>query len=178
MVLSLALSVFLAVDPVSLPAWNAERLHTQQVGMGVLGAWAVANLGVGVVGAVLAKDERTRWFYLGNASWNLVNLGLAIVGLASDWRTDPASFDGASSLRASTSTVTVYGVNAGLDVAYLAAGAFLWQRGLGVQDERMVGMGQALLVQGAFLLAFDVVMAVLHSALSARLFDGVVITPR
>jgi hypothetical protein len=178
MSLALVLSLSLAASPLDLPTWNAQRLQTQGIGLGVLGGWAVANLGVGTVGALLAKDDSTRWFHLGNLLWNTVNLGLSVVGLATQWKTDPASFDAKQSLEASNSSTTIYGVNAGLDVGYIATGAFLWQRGDAKSDARMVGVGQALVIQGAALLIFDTVMAVLHGMLTTRLLGGVDITPR
>jgi len=176
MPLALALALSLSAPTFDLPAWNAERLQTQDVGLAVLGGWAVANLAVGAVGAALAGDDRVRWLYLGSLLWNTVNLAISVVGLATGWKTDPASLDAKASLRASSSTATTYWVNAGLDVAYLATAAFLWQRGDATGDLRLVGMGQALLIQGGFLLAFDVVMALLQGALTARLLDAATVT--
>lgn len=176
MPLALALALSLAAPSFDLPAWNAERLQTQKVGLWTLGGWAAANIAVGAVGAALAGDERVRWLFLGNLLWNTVNLAISVVGLASGWNQDPAAFDAKKSLQEVTSTGTVYWVNAGLDVAYLATAAFLWQRGDATADARMVGLGQALLIQGGFLLAFDLVMALLHGALGTRLFDGVTVT--
>ncbi len=175
MVLALVLSLSVA-QPFDLPAWNAERLQTQGVGLGVLGGWAVANLGVGALGAALAKDERTRWLHLGNLLWNTVNLALSVIGLATQWKSDPAGFDAKQSLQASSSSSAIFAVNAGLDVGYLATAAFLWQRGEATRDERMVGVGQALLIQGGFLLVFDTVMALLQGALTTRLTNQLDIT--
>jgi hypothetical protein len=173
MPLALALALSLAAPALDLPAWNTERLRTQGVGLSVLGGWAVTNLAVGAVGAALAQDDRVRWLFLGSLLWNTVNLGLSVAGLASQWGADPASFDAKQSLQASSSSATVYWINAGLDLAYLGTAAFLWQRGDGGGDARMVGIGQALLVQGAFLLVFDVVMALLQGGLTSRLLAGV-----
>jgi hypothetical protein len=172
MVLELALVTALSA-PFDLPEWNAQRLQTQRVGMTVLGSWAVANLAVGAVGYAVAKDERTRWVFLGSLLWNTVNLGLALFSLISEWKADPASFDAKTSLSASERNEKIFWVNAGLDVAYLAGSAFLWQRGASTADERMVGLGQALLIQGAFLLVFDTVMAVLNGVHSDKLLAGV-----
>jgi hypothetical protein len=176
MPLALALALTLSAPALDLPTWNADRLQTQGVGLGVLGGWALTNLAVGAVGTALAQDERVRWVFLGSLLWNTVNLALSVVGLATQWKTDPAAFDARQSLQASSSTSTVYWVNAGLDLAYLGTAAFLWQRGEVTADARMVGIGQALLVQGGFLLVFDVVMALLQGALTSRLLDGVSIS--
>jgi hypothetical protein len=175
--LAIALALTLSAEPFDLMQWNKERLQTQRIGLGVLGTWAVGNMAVGAVGAGLATDERVRWFHLGNLLWNTVNLTLATVGLVSDWNTDASIFNAKDSLKASSSTVTIYGVNAGIDLGYLATGAFFWQRGSTMHDARMVGFGQALVLQGAFLAVFDVVMAVFHGSLNSKLFDAAQIWP-
>lgn len=176
--LTVALALTLNASPAfDLARWNQQRLATNRVAMFVLGGWAVGNLAVGAVGFGLERDERLRFLHLGNAAWNVVNLGLALAGLISDWNRDPASFDAKQSLEASNTQEKVLLVNAGLDVAYLAAGAFLWQRGEATTDARLVGFGQALLIQGGFLLVFDVVLAVLNGRLTRDLMLGIDVTP-
>ncbi|MGV3621949.1 MAG: DUF6992 family protein [Archangium sp.] len=175
MVTALVLSLTLSA-PFELGAWNQERITTQRVGFGVLGAWAVGNLTVGTIAALRSNDERDAWFHLGNALWNTVNLGLAIAGFAMQWNADPNAFDAKQSLRESSSSATIFGVNGGIDVGYVATGAFLWQRGLAEHDSKLVGMGQALILQGAFLFVFDVVMGVLNGLLTARILDASTIT--
>jgi hypothetical protein len=175
--IALALSVGAADGAVDLSQWNERRLRTTRVGMLVLGGFAVGNIAVGAVGFALERDEQLRWLHLGNASWNAVNLGLAIAGLWADWNSDPSKFTAKESLEASSTQEKILLLNAGLDVAYLAMGAFLWQRGFGTADPRMVGFGQALLIQGGFLLVFDTVLAILNGRLTNELMMGVDVTP-
>jgi hypothetical protein len=56
--------------------------------------------------------------------------------------------------------------NAGLDVGYMATGAWIWERGLRKGSERLEGYGKSLLVQGGFLLAFDLVLYLLHNPIT------------
>lgn len=176
--LTVVLALTLKASPgFDLAAWNQQRLSTNRTAMVVLGGWAVGNLAVGAIGFGLERDERVRFLHLGNAAWNVVNLGLALAGLISDWNRDPASFDARQSLEASNTQEKVLLVNAGLDVAYLAMGAFLWQRGEGTSDARLVGLGQALLIQGGFLLGFDIALALLNGRLTRALMLGIDITP-
>jgi hypothetical protein len=162
-----------------LAKWNQERVTTSRVGMVALGAWAVGNMAVGAVGFGLEQDERTRFLHLGNLLWNTVNLGLAAIALIVQRNFDPQALDAKQSLQGSQTMQTVFFVNAGLDVAYLASAAFLWQRGVAIGDARLVGFGQSLLIQGAFLAAFDVVMGVLNLRLTDRLSEhlSVTVTP-
>jgi hypothetical protein len=144
----------LAASP-HLTAWNAERLRAQRIAMGVLGGWAIANLVVGVAGALADADPRRRSLYLGSAAWNVVNLAIAAFSLRDAFRADPTRFDLQASQREGDGLAKALLINMGLDAAYLAAAAFLWQRGEAVGDPRLVGLGQALLLQGAFLAVFD-----------------------
>lgn len=140
-------------------------------GMTVLGSWAVANLVAGTTGALISDDPRMAGFWEMNALWNTVNLGLAGGTLVAESRRTDAT--GATGL-----TLPVYReeshrlektllFNAGLDLGYMTLGGWLWERGsrgegvssAGVSAERLTGWGQALVLQGAFLFVFDVVLA-------------------
>ena len=104
----------------------------------VLGAWAAGSL---VLGSALSVPRSTRGFGRQTAAWGLVDGAIAGVGArrrASGHTTEPAR------LR------TVLLVNAGLDVGYLAGGAWL------LRSSRWRGDALAVLVQGAFLLWLDV----------------------
>lgn len=103
----------------------------------VLRGWAIGSV---AVGTALVVDPGTRGFGRQTALWGAVDGAIALVGArrrASRGPTDPAR------LR------RVLLANAGLDVGYLAAGAWL------VRDGRWRRDGTAVLVQGAFLLGLD-----------------------
>jgi hypothetical protein len=158
-----------------LEAWNRHRQDTNRLGMVVLGSWALGNLVVGTVGALATDDPRWRAFHVGNAAWNVVNLVIAGLSYFGEHAADPRRFDAAQSLDKAQGMEKALLLNLGLDVAYLAAGAFLWQRGEAGTPE-LVGLGQALLVQGGFLLAFDAILYVLNAALTADLLKGLSIS--
>ncbi|MFO0598726.1 MAG: hypothetical protein U0228_39685 [Myxococcaceae bacterium] len=156
--------------------WDRERTTVNGGGMWVLGGWAALNIGSGIIGAAVTPNEQWRFFHLGNAVWNGVNLALAIVGLINNYREKPG-VSAKEALIGSQRSVAVFFINAGLDVAYLATAAFLWQRGDATGDARLVGLGQSLLVQGGWLLVFDTVMGALNLSLTNRLLDHVTVTP-
>lgn len=174
--LALVLAASLGAQPVALEDWNRDRLQASRVGLFTLGGWAVANMGVGAVGFALEKDERVRFLHLGNLTWNAVNLGLALVGLIREWKLDPASFDAKQSLLESEQAEKVFFINGALDLGYLAAAGLLWRHGEASRDPRFVGLGQALLIQGGFLLLFDVTMGVLNARLTGQLLEGLTIS--
>lgn len=103
----------------------------------VLGGWAAVSV---LSGAVLSISPRTRGFGRQTVAWGAVDGAIAYAGAR---RRETKGPTGTGRLR------RILLVNAGLDVGYLAAGAWL------VRDGRWRGDGAAVLVQGAFLLALD-----------------------
>ncbi len=103
----------------------------------VLGGWAAGSV---LVGGALSASPRTRGFGRQTAAWGAVDGLIAYVGGRKRARSGPTD---PRRLR------RVLLLNAGLDVGYLAAGAWL------VRRTRWAGDGWAVLVQGAFLLVLD-----------------------
>lgn len=134
-------------------------------GMVTLGSWAVANLAVGGVGWAVAEDPTLRGFAEMSALWNTVNLGLALGGLATAEETPSTLLPSYRESSGRLERVLLF--NAGLDVGYMMLGAWLWDRGArgvgiesaAISSEQLTGWGQALVVQGAFLFVFDLVLA-------------------
>lgn len=143
------------LDPAALPAWNTERIELTRDGMYVLGGWGAASVAAGAIGYAIADDARWRGFHLMTAGWGLVDLGLAGISLYNNDPAAAATLGPAESLAAQLGIERILLFNAGLDVGYLTLGAWLWERGLRKSDPRLEGFGQAILIQGAFLLAFD-----------------------
>ena len=76
-------------------------------------------------------------------------------------------------LRAEEGLKATLWLNLGLDVAYLTAGALMWERGASGDEPLLLGFGRSLVLQGAFLLAFDVVFSVLTANHTATLYSRV-----
>lgn len=174
--LAMLTALTLTAAPLDLEQWNRERLTTSRVGMFVLGGWAVGNMAVGAVGFALDRDERVRFVHLGNLLFNVVNLGLALNTLIREWNDDPAKLNAKESLQAGEHIGQVFFINAALDVAYLAAGGLLWSRGAAIPEPRLVGLGQSLLIQGAFLAVFDLTMGLVNARHTRKLLDQVTVT--
>jgi hypothetical protein len=100
--------------------------------------WSLVWLGLAVLGLSRASSEWWRSFWLMSGLWGLVDGAIA-------WFVLVRPPIGPVALQ------PILGINAGLDVVYLIAGAAL---ALG-RGPRLRGFGWAVLVQGAFLLAFD-----------------------
>lgn len=158
--LLLALPVF--SQEVSLDDFNAERLRLNKAGMQVLGGWAIVNLGVSGI-AVWQTSGEVKAFHQMNIGWGLVNLSLAGFGYhnALHAPTDLGAFE---SISAHESLLRIFLFNAGLDVAYMAGGAYMIERSKNVEknSERLSGFGKSVIMQGAFLFLFDGIMYLAH----------------
>jgi hypothetical protein len=109
---------------VSLDGFNTQRLHTNRVGMGVLGGWAVANIGFSGV-QYFRTEGQAKGFHQMNVMWNLVNLGLAAGGFIGSGPGNAAGLSLAESVVEQQKMEKILLVNTGLDVAYVMTGFFL-----------------------------------------------------
>ena len=149
-----------------LRAFDAARARLDQRGLAVLGGWGVGNLLVGGL-ATGQSEGSAHYFHQMNAGWGAVNLALAGTGyLAARRAAHAPQTDRAGAVRQQLRTENLYLFNAGLDVAYVATGLYLLEKGRNPTAsgpaDRWRGYGQALLLQGGFLLLFDGVQAAAH----------------
>lgn len=140
-----------------LEDWNRERIAINHTGMSILLGWSVINLGGGLAGG-FTSEGRWRAFFQMNAAWNLVNLGIAAYALWDMSGQDPSRFTALEGLAAGERMEKILLLNAGLDVAYITAGLWLWRSGAARRSLRRQGFGQSVLLQGAFLAVFDVAL--------------------
>ena len=148
---------FLAIGQSPLADFNQNRLDRQRNAMIVLGTWAVGNIAAGSILQANRTGE-DQYFHRMNAYWNGVNLILAGSGLYTALTTDPGGFDLAESIVQQQRIEKILLFNAGLDVGYMLGGAYLMERARRPdqeQPERLRGFGRSIVLQGAFLFAFD-----------------------
>jgi hypothetical protein len=87
-----------------------------------------------------------------NAGWNIINAGIAGIG----YFTQSMPNTLAGTVAEQHSIETLLAVNTGLDIAYILGGLYLREKALNSeQSERLRGFGNAIMMQGAFLLLFD-----------------------
>jgi hypothetical protein len=133
------------------------RIQHQKHGMIVLGSWAGLNMGSGLI---LRNNTlgATKYFHEMNVLWNSVNLVIALNGFAQTQKEQPATspfkiLD--KQLRLEKNLL----FNAGIDVAYSMAGLWMLERANQMQTQekrdRLRGYGRSLIMQGAFLFAYD-----------------------
>lgn len=133
--------------------------------MYVLAGWAGANI---LSGAYFSgrTDGTAKYFHQMNVYWNTVNgllSGVALYRLSH--QKEATSFAGVYERQQSLEKTLLF--NAGLDVAYLTAGALLVEKSKNTVAKRSKykGYGNSVIMQGGFLLLFD---GVLYSLLHHR----------
>lgn len=135
---------------------SRRRARHNEVGMLVLMSWAGLNIASGLAGWGLADSRQWKSFHQMNAMWNVVNLGIGYFGYRGARRDREEGVTSlAESLDAGFNMERLLAFNAGLDVGYIMLGAYMWERGRRLDDARWKGFGQSVMVQGAFLMGFD-----------------------
>ncbi len=147
---------------IGLPEFSRQRIQHQRIIGYSLGGYALANIAVSGIAAGQTTGE-TKQFHRMNVYWNLVNLGIAGFGLLGARKQNriagpPAAESLKDAVARHNQMKKVLAINAGLDVLYVAGGAYLANRDNNPETaDRNRGFGKAIIVQGGFLLAFDVV---------------------
>jgi hypothetical protein len=161
-VIGLSSSFAQSITGKQIQSFQQERNDINQTAMLVLGSWAAGNILIGTYGSLKAKGE-AKYFHQFNAMWNVVNLGIAAFGYFNAVNSDPASMTNVEIIKDFNSLQNFLLLNAGLDVAYISVGLYLKERAKSSSSsERLRGYGNSLLLQGGFLLAFDVAMFFIH----------------
>jgi hypothetical protein len=127
--------------------------------MFVLGGWAIANLTTGGIG--WAKNSgSSKYFNQMNLFWNTVNLSIAGFALYSNYSQEIMNIPDSSMLQNHLKTERLYLINGGLDIVYIGTG-FLLKHLSTKNDKRhdlLKGYGNSIILQGAFLFVFDLIM--------------------
>ena len=136
-----------------------------------LNTWAVGNITYGTIANFNSSGE-AKYFHQMNAIWNVVNLGIGIPGIIGAYKKESPKtlkeiYDYQNKLE------KVYLINAGLDVAYIASGLALRNFGENKTGEtrlRLKGYGNALMMQGAYLLLHDIAAILMYNS-NVKLLD-------
>ena len=166
--------LFLLVLPVSaqglgdLEVINQTRLDYNKQGMLILVSWAVLNLLLGSIASFRTRGQ-SQAFHQMNAYWNVVNLGIAAFGF---WQASQvAVLNFWEVLLAQQEIEKILLANAALDFGYIALGLYLIERGRRTEKDKWLGFGKSIVLQGAFLLLFDVILYGFQQQLGIELVE-------
>jgi hypothetical protein len=146
-----------------------NSIQIQKTGMIVLSSWAGLNLLSGI-GGNFYFTKNTKYFFQMNAAWNVVNLGIAAIGFSGIPELSTA-ISSQEMLQEMRNFDRILLINAGLDLLYIGAGSYLLNRGLKKNNHRFIGYGRSLMLQGGFLLFFDLILYLRHSPNTKGLFQ-------
>ncbi len=152
----------LSAQSLDITSAYEKDVKIRKTGMAILGTWAIGNMVVGGIGRSQFSGQ-TAYFHEMNLIWNVVNVGIAGAGYYFSSKADiPA--DGAALLSDQIFFQKTLLFNAGLDIAYMAGGLYLIERAKNTTNkpERLKGYGKSIVMQGAFLFVFDVILHTVH----------------
>ena len=163
--LFIALSQFAIAQDFNTTQFNQSKNKITKNGMWVLGGWGAANIVGSGIGAFTTSGE-TQAFHQMNVGWGVINTGLAALSLAGNKnaKTDLSQVETIKQLEA---TKRIFLFNAGLDLAYMATGAYMIEKSKSVDDTKrsnqLSGFGKSFILQGAGLMIFDAIMFAAHT---------------
>ncbi|MEX1191437.1 MAG: hypothetical protein WEA99_05640 [Brumimicrobium sp.] len=137
-----------------------EKNKIEKKSMLALTTWAGINIVSGSIGWATTEDE-SKYFNQMNVAWNVVNLGIALPSLL---RKHPTDLSSEEILRQQHTIEKILLLNVGLDAAYVTSGFLLREMSKNNPENyhRFRGFGNSLLVQGGFLLVFDLIQFGIH----------------
>lgn len=141
---------------------NIERQSIDKTGFKVLTAYGLANILYGSIASHSATGS-DKYFHKMNAIWNGVTLGIVGVTFLTAKKEGVLSYS--NSLLKQNNTEKLFLFNAGLDIAYIAGGAYMKERSKTStgNSDRLLGYGQSIMLQGSALLLFDGIMYSIHN---------------
>lgn len=156
LLLSTLLYISITGKAQTLLSFNTERQQIDQQLMIGLGTWAASNFALSGYSWATAANEQTKYFHQMNVMWNTVNLALAVPGYFRAKNTNLGLND-LQTWEAQKKTQKIFLINSALDLGYLASGFALRQQANTdpTKQAQFQGYGNSLLLQGGFLLLFD-----------------------
>lgn len=160
---AISFSMSLFAQDNTLISFNKERSNISRKSMMVLGGWSAANI---IVSAFATKTHNAemRYFHQMNVQWNSINLAIAALGYWSEGLGEKGKPVTLSSVfKRQNGVEKTYMLNIGLDAAYVAAGLYMTERSKSrVNPAKLKGYGNCIMLQGGFLLLYDVVNYAIH----------------
>ena len=160
-----------AQSDTTLPYIVQKQFKLQRTSTQILAGWSVANLTLSGI-ALGQANGSNKYFHEMNLYWNVINVGIAGIGLLG-LRKINESPTVSSVVKEHYTLQKSLLLNTGLDIAYVTSGFWLLDKSkteiTQVRSERFRGFGQAVVVQGGFLLVFDLTNYFIHRSDSPRL---------
>lgn len=172
MVLLFSLSLVYSSYSQQLREFNQQQNKINKIGMTSLGAWSVASIAWGISGYNHSNDSY-KYFSQMNVAWGAINVGLALPGYLKARKQGNLNYNFSKTYIEQTKIEKVFLFNTALDLAYITGGLLLKERAkwdLNNQSQ-WTGFGNAIIMQGSFLFAFDLAITAIHSYHRKKMLD-------
>jgi hypothetical protein len=158
-------------DSIQLPLPEAvamERINITRGYMTALGAWGLVNVVQGSISTTNTVGPE-HYFHQMSAYFNAVNVGIAAVGFLGIKKQLLKTNTLASEIQAQLKIQKILLINSALDVGYFATGLLMRNSGIKNQNAKIQGYGGSIMLQGAFLLVYDLLQFGAHHKNGKRL---------
>ncbi len=158
-------------DSIQLPLPEAvamERINITRNYMTALGAWGLVNVVQGSISTTNTVGPE-HYFHQMSAYFNAVNVGIAALGFLGIKKQLLTTNTLASEIQAQQKIQKILLINSALDVGYFATGLLMRNSGIKNQNAKIQGYGGSIMLQGAFLLVYDLLQFGAHHKNGKRL---------
>jgi hypothetical protein len=158
-------------DSIQLPLPEAvamERIDITRNYMTALGAWGLLNVVQGSISATNTVGPE-HYFHQMSAYFNTINVGIAAAGFLGIKKQLLKTNTISSEIQAQRQIQKILLINSALDVGYFATGLILRNSGIKNKNPKTQGYGGSIMLQGAFLLVFDLLQYGAHHKNGNRL---------
>jgi hypothetical protein len=156
-----------------LKNFNEQQNKITKIGMSTLGSWSLASIAWGITG-YNNSNETYKYFSQMNVSWGIINVSLALPSYLKARKAGNLDYNFSKTYLEQTKVEKIFSVNTALDVAYITGGLLLKERAKWdiSKQAQWNGFGNAIIMQGSFLFAFDLAMAAVHSHHRKKILDA------
>ena len=158
-------------DSIQIPLPEAvamERINITRNYMTALGAWGLVNVVQGSISATNTVGPE-HYFHQMSAYFNAVNVGIAAVGFLGIKKQLLKTNTLNSEIREQQKIQKILLINSALDIGYFGIGLLMRNSGIKNQNAKIQGYGGSIMLQGAFLLAYDLLQFGAHRKNGKRL---------
>ena len=156
-----------------LTEFNQQQNKITKIGMTTLGSWSLSSIAWGITGYNSSNDSY-KYFSQMNVAWGAINVGLALPGYLKARKGGNLNYNYNKTYTEQTKIEKIFLFNTALDVAYVMGGLLLKERAIWdiENSAQWTGFGNAIIMQGSFLFAFDLAMAAIHSHHRKKVLDA------
>ncbi len=162
----------------SYESFYSTSQGTTRNAMFLLAGWSIANLSLGSYGWINYSGSQ-KYSSQMNTLWNVVNLGIASYSILSNTPGVYENMTHTEMLKEHMNMEKLLLINAGLDVLYIGGGLFMNYRSARSEKNKdlLKGYGQSVILQGGFLLAFDMIFYIILRQQRMDFFNHIQVHP-